>query len=84
MIYHEQAGRFDRAEDALFELLRVSRNAPESADLGEGFYQRLLVLSDEALALGGLPRPEVEAGLAELRRRAGRSGACRKSECPVP
>lgn len=67
MIYHEQAGRFGKAEDALFELLRREGSQADTLEMGEGFYRRLLVLSDEALARGGLPRAEVEAGLAELR-----------------
>jgi hypothetical protein len=36
------------------------------------FYQRLLGLSDDALSIGNLPRAEVQAGLDELERRAGR------------
>ncbi len=67
MIHHEHAGRFDKAENALFELTRSTDADLDVGEIGEGFYQRLLVLSDEALAAGGLPRPEVEAGLAELR-----------------
>lgn len=70
MIHHEQAGRFGKAEDAVFELLRTSGDDPESIALGEAFYQRLLVLSEEALTLGGLPRAEAEEGLATLRARA--------------
>lgn len=33
------------------------------------FYQRLAGLSDDALALGNLPRAEVQAGLEELKKR---------------
>lgn len=67
MIHHEQAGRFGKAEDALFRWLHLDPRDPDAAAMGEGFYQRLLVLSDETLQAGGLPRHEVLAGLAELR-----------------
>lgn len=71
MIHHEQAGRFAKAEDALFKLLRLEPDNSDTFEMGEGFYRRLLVLSDEALATGGLPRAEVEAGLADLRAARG-------------
>jgi hypothetical protein len=35
---------------------------------GIAFYQRLQQQSDTALASGNLPRAEVEAGLAEVRK----------------
>lgn len=70
MLYQEQRGEFARAEDALFRYLEATDYAPDPLAIGRAFYHRLSVLSDEALALGGLSRAEVEAGLAELARRA--------------
>jgi hypothetical protein len=70
MLHHEQRREFGKAEDALFEMLRVAGNDPESIEIALGFYGRLRVLSDEVLALGGLPRSELEEGLAELRTRS--------------
>jgi len=70
LIYYEQERQFDQAEDALFALLETAPQAADSVAIGLGFYERLRVLSDEVLAQGGLPRAEVEAGLAELRARA--------------
>jgi hypothetical protein len=71
MIYFEQQGQFAKAEDALFDLLEGSSESDrtDSLEMGFGLYQRLRVLSDAALAEGGLPRAEVEAGLAELSAR---------------
>jgi hypothetical protein len=69
VLYHEQRGEFARAEDSLFRFLDAAEDAPEALAIGRAFYQRLEVLSDEALAAGDLPRAELEAGLAELDRR---------------
>ncbi|PIU45139.1 MAG: hypothetical protein COS95_05325 [Ignavibacteriales bacterium CG07_land_8_20_14_0_80_59_12] len=64
--YYEHTGRFDRAEDALIDL--IDRD-PSFADKGIAFYERLLALSEEELLRGGLPRGEVEEALAELVRK---------------
>lgn len=67
--YHERIRRFADAEDDLYGLLE---DAPEDESLleaGVAFYERLLRLKDHELLLGGLPRDEVEAGLAELEAR---------------
>src|SRR5215469_7944153 len=66
MRHYEQIGDYARAEDALFEILDAESPTPELLDFGRMFYQSLLRLTDEALALGNLPRAEVQAGLDEL------------------
>jgi tetratricopeptide (TPR) repeat protein len=63
--WHEQHGRFDQAENWLHELLEDGEEQPETA---AAFYNRLLLESDGKLAAGGLPRAEVESGLADLLR----------------
>lgn len=73
MIHHEQRREFGRAEDALFEMLRVAGDDPESIEIALGFYERLQVLSDEVLALGRLPRAELQEGLAEVMARRNQS-----------
>lgn len=73
MIYHEQRREFARAEDALFEMLRAAGDDDEAVEIALGFYERLGVLSDETLALGGLPRAELDEGLAEVMTRGDRS-----------
>jgi len=69
MLFRERDGRFAKAEDALFALLEAAPDSLNAVEMGIGFYDRLRVLSDEVLAAGDLPRPEVEAGLAELQAR---------------
>lgn len=67
--YYEQHGAFARAEDVLFELLGARPDDAVLAEVGMAFYERLLELDDARLLAGNLPRDEVQAGLAELRRR---------------
>ncbi|MCZ7638994.1 MAG: DUF6483 family protein [Verrucomicrobia bacterium] len=71
MLFHEQHGQFDRAENALFRLLE--QMGPEGKagviELGLGFYGRLEVLGEEALAAGNFSKAEVAAGRQELERR---------------
>jgi Family of unknown function (DUF6483) len=65
----EHEGRYGQAEDTLFDLLA---DAPADGGLlagGIAFYERILALDDDALADGGLPRPEAAAALAELQGR---------------
>ncbi len=66
MSYHEGTGRFDKAEDVLFEILAAS---PDFALEGLQFYRRLLMKSDGDLLAGNLPREEVLQGIAELKIR---------------
>lgn len=61
---YRHAGRFDRAEDWLY---RWGELEPEAAgSWAERFYLELLGLPDASLAAGGLPREEVEEGLANV------------------
>lgn len=69
MQHYERRGEFAKAEDAFFALLESEPEAREILEFGAGFYERLGRHSDAALAAGNLPRAELEAGLAELRRR---------------
>ena len=65
--YHEMAGEFARAEDALFDL--ADQGDEGALDLGLAFYARLRSRSDDELERGNLPRAEIEEGEAELRER---------------
>jgi hypothetical protein len=69
MRHYEQISDFARAEDALFAMLESEPANAKLLDFGAAFYRRLLLLSDETLATGNLPRAEVNARLAELNRR---------------
>ncbi len=63
-LHWESRNKFGRAEDALLELRRV---APQAAlDVARGFYGRLALCSDDQLAMGGLSRDEIEAGLSQF------------------
>lgn len=70
MVFFEGNGRFALAENALFALIESAPDHSEPAAMGVAFYKRLLTLDDETLVAGDLPRAEVEAGLAEVRKRA--------------
>ncbi|GIQ61807.1 hypothetical protein PACILC2_03750 [Paenibacillus cisolokensis] len=62
MDWQESRGRYDQAENWLYELLVEGEAGRDEA---VAFYRRLLPLPDERLAAGGLPREEVEEGLAQ-------------------
>lgn len=62
-------GESEEPEDALFAILEAEPNEPKLLDFGIAFYQRLESQSDASLSAGNLPRNEVNAGLAELKRR---------------
>jgi hypothetical protein len=72
MQYYERTGQYGRAEDAFFRLQEAEPARPGLTEFGIAFYERLRGRPDVALAEGNLPRVEVEAGLAALKRQAGR------------
>jgi hypothetical protein len=63
--YLERTGRFDKAENVLYEILDQD---PGFKEEGLGFYRRLLQKSDPDLHAGNLPRNEVEEGLEHLQK----------------
>ncbi len=69
MQHYERTTEFAKAEDALFAMLESEPDHPGLVELGIAFYQRLLTKRDADLVLGNLPRPEVEAGLKQLREK---------------
>ncbi|HTY59644.1 MAG TPA: DUF6483 family protein [Bacteroidota bacterium] len=66
MAWHEAEGRFDKAENILFDIVAA---VPEFAEEGLRFYRRLLGKSDRDLAAGNLPREEILEGIAGLKTR---------------
>ena len=64
---YEREGAFAQAEDTLFELLAEAPGDAALLAAGSAFYARILALDDAALDAGGLPRPEAESALAELK-----------------
>ena len=67
--FYALQGAYAEAEDWLFRLLEGSGSDPELLARGRRFYGALLAQSDELLEQGGLPRNEVEEGLAALEGR---------------
>ncbi len=61
--YYEYSGRFDKAEDVIFEMVDESASF---AGEGISYYERLLKRSDFELEAGHLPRAEAEDALREL------------------
>lgn len=61
--WHEGDKRYDEAENVLHELLEDGMVPREEA---AEFYRRLLLLPDESLEAGGLPRDEVVDGLERI------------------
>ena len=68
--FHERMGRYDKAENLLFEILEIK---PEYKAEGMLFYKRLLEKKDEELERGGLPRPEILEGIEEMGKDGSRS-----------
>lgn len=64
---HELTGKYDKAENVLFELVETD---PSWIDKGLAFYQRALRLSDDQLAAGGLSRDEIHTGISDLTSRS--------------
>jgi tetratricopeptide (TPR) repeat protein len=64
--YYEHMGDYNKAEEAVVQLTKLSR--PDESILQEHkeFYVRLLAKSDKELAKGGLSRSHVEGKLEEL------------------
>jgi hypothetical protein len=67
--YFESQNQYAQAENIVFDLIETSPDTQDAIINGITFYQRLLTLHPQRLAAGGLPRAEVEAGLAELMQR---------------
>ncbi len=63
--FYELSGRFDKAENVLFELVEIDS---DYTPIGISFYEGLLKKSSEELANGGLPRNEVLDGLQSLKQ----------------
>lgn len=79
--YFEYTGRYDKAEDMLFDILETEQDEAlegvegiESLDemraKGKAFYAHLLSKNDSALESGNFSRAEIRDGLARLHRRS--------------
>ena len=68
MQHYERTGEYDKAEDALFNMLDQKFEL-RILEFGILFYERILGQTDANLSAGGLPRAEVESSLSELREK---------------
>lgn len=66
MQHYERCGEFGKAEDSLFAMIEDQPDNLALLNFGVSFYQRLQGKSEDALNAGNLPRPELEASLAQL------------------
>lgn len=66
--FFEGTTAYADAENVLFEMVELG--VPNAVAAGMAFYDRLLLLDDDALAYGGLPRAEVEEGRRTLLSRS--------------
>lgn len=64
MEWYEAEGKYDQTENMMHELLEA--NELTAAD-AVNTYKRLLCHSDDLLTAGGLPREEIEQGLADIK-----------------
>ena len=67
--YYEQTGKYDKAEDVLFEALEDDAANIALLERGVAFYRRLLTKSDADLLQGNLSKEEAEEGLAQIEAR---------------
>ncbi len=65
--YYERIGKYDKAENILFEIIEADSTSTAFLEQGRAFYKRLLTRSDADLLSGNLSREEAEEGLAQLR-----------------
>jgi tetratricopeptide (TPR) repeat protein len=68
--YYEQLGQYNKAEDALFEMLETGQADHALFERGRAFYSRLQARSDSDLLVSNFSRDEIAEGLAQLERLA--------------
>ena len=66
--YFESMGQYARANDMLFEMIKMGEEAVDATVMEQGrvFYERLRSKSDAELEDGGMSRDKVEQGLAQF------------------
>jgi|SRR5581483_8720564 len=69
MEHYETTGQFIRAKAALEKIVAADPTGRDTLEFALAFYERMRAQTDERLLMGNLPRAEVEAGLAEFKRR---------------
>lgn len=64
--FYEIVGKYDKAEDILFYMIKKSNKDKNIISMGINYYERLKNLSDEVLEAGNLSREEIEDSYKEL------------------
>ncbi len=64
--FYEIVGKYDKAEDILFYMIKKSNKDNSVVEMGINYYERLENLSDEILEAGNLSREEIEDSYKEL------------------
>lgn len=67
--YYEASGKYDKAEDLMYDLLEESNWNKTLVMEGINFYERLLGKNENELIQGNLPIDEVKQGLAALTKK---------------
>lgn len=65
--YYEQTGKYDKAENVLFEILEADTAKSVYVERGKAFYERLRLKDDADLQVGNFSREEIEEGIAHLK-----------------
>ncbi len=68
--YYELTGKYDKAEDVLFEIIAANTEKSAVIEQGRAFYARLEAKNDYDLERGNLSREEVTEGLVQLEAQA--------------
>ncbi len=64
--FYEIVGRYDKAEDILFYMIKKSNKDKNVIAMGINYYEKLKNLSDDVLEAGNLSREEIEDSYKEL------------------
>lgn len=61
-------GKYDKAEDNLYEIIKNNKDNNNIIEIGIGFYNKLKELSDEDLIRGNFSRDEIDEGINEINK----------------
>ena len=64
--FYEIVGKYDKAEDILFYMIKKSNKDKNVIAMGINYYEKLKNLSDDVLEAGNLSREEIEDSYKEL------------------
>ncbi|NLK94822.1 MAG: hypothetical protein GX275_06485 [Clostridiales bacterium] len=65
---YEITGKYDKAEDILYELINTAEDKEEVISLGVNFYNKIINLSDEELSKSNFSVEEAKEGLNQIKK----------------